>query len=61
MINGAHAIIYSDAVDATRAALARILSTRSVDAGSGCSSFALPPAELAVHLAEEGAGPSYTC
>jgi hypothetical protein len=28
MINGAHAILYSDDADATRAALARVLGTR---------------------------------
>jgi hypothetical protein len=33
MINGAHAILYSDDADATRAALAKVLGTRSVDAG----------------------------
>ena len=29
MINGAHAILYSDDADATRAALAKVLGTRS--------------------------------
>ena len=54
MITGAHAILYSDDADATRAALAKVLSTRSVDAGGGWLLFALPPAELAVHPAEVG-------
>ena len=54
MINGAHAILYSDDADATRAALAKVLGTRSVDAGGGWRIFALPPAELAVHPAEQG-------
>src|SRR5512133_370001 len=54
MINGAHAILYSDDADATRAALAKVLGTRSVDAGGGGLIFALPPAEIAVHPAEEG-------
>jgi hypothetical protein len=31
-----------------------VLGTRSVDAGGGWLIFALPPAELAVHPAEEG-------
>jgi hypothetical protein len=44
MINGAHAIFYSDA-DATRVTLAKVLGTRSVDAGGGWLIFALPPAE----------------
>ena len=54
MINGAHAILYSDDVDATRAALAKVLGTRSVDAGGGWLIFALPPAEIAVHPADKG-------
>jgi hypothetical protein len=54
MINGAHAILYSDDAHATRAALAKVLRTRSVDAGDGWLIFALPPAELAVHPAEKG-------
>ena len=54
MINGAHAILYSDDADATRAVLARVLGTRSVDAGGGWLTFALPPAEIAVHPAEAG-------
>jgi uncharacterized glyoxalase superfamily protein PhnB len=54
MINGAHAILYSHDANATRAALAKVLRTRSVDAGDGWLLFALPPAELAVHPAAEG-------
>ena len=54
MINGAHAILYSEDAEATRAALAKVLGTRSVDAGGGWLIFALPPAELAVHPAEVG-------
>ena len=34
--------------------LAKVLGTRSVDAGGGWLIFALPPAELAVHPAEAG-------
>jgi hypothetical protein len=37
-----------------RATLAKVLGTRSVDAGGGWLIFALPPAELAVHPAQEG-------
>jgi hypothetical protein len=54
MINGAHAVLYSDVADATRASLAKVLGTRSVDAGGGWLIFALPPAEIAIHPAEEG-------
>jgi catechol 2,3-dioxygenase-like lactoylglutathione lyase family enzyme len=54
MINGAHAILYSDDADATRATLVKVLGTRTVDAGGGWLLFALPPAEVAVHPAERG-------
>jgi predicted enzyme related to lactoylglutathione lyase len=54
MINGAHAILYSDDADATRAILAKVLETRTVDAGGGWLIFALPPTEVAVHPAHEG-------
>jgi hypothetical protein len=54
MINGAHAILCSDDAKATRAALATVLRTRTVDAGNGWLIFAPPPAEFAVHPAEEG-------
>jgi hypothetical protein len=54
MINGAHAILYSDDADATRAAFAKALGIRSVDAGGGWPIFALPTAEIPVHPATEG-------
>ena len=54
MINGMHAILYSQDADATREALRQVLGTRSVDAGGGWLIFALPPAEVAVHPAEQG-------
>jgi hypothetical protein len=54
MINGAHAILYSDDADATRTTLAKVLGTRTVDAGGGWLILALPPAEIAVHAAERG-------
>jgi hypothetical protein len=54
MINGAHAILFSDDADATRTMLAKVLGTRSVDAGDGWLILALPPAEIAVHPASEG-------
>jgi hypothetical protein len=55
VINGAHAILYSADADATRAALAAVLGTRSVDAGGGWLILALPPAEVAVHPVHPGA------
>ena len=54
MINGMHAILYSQDADATRDALRQVLGTRSVDAGGGWLIFALPPADIAIHPAEEG-------
>jgi hypothetical protein len=54
VINGAHAIFYSNDAEATRTALAKVLGTRLVDAGGGWLIFALPPAEIAVHPAEQG-------
>jgi uncharacterized glyoxalase superfamily protein PhnB len=54
LINGMHAILYSQDADATRDALREVLGTRSVDAGGGWLIFALPPAEIAVHPADQG-------
>jgi hypothetical protein len=42
------------AAASSRAGLAKVLGTRSVDAGGGWPIFALPPAEIAVHPAGEG-------
>ena len=52
MISGAHMILFTPAVDATRQFLRDALGLRSVDAGGGWLIFALPPAELAVHPAD---------
>ena len=53
MIFGAHVVLYSEDADADRAFLRDVLGFRSVDAGHGWLIFALPPAEAAVHPAEE--------
>ncbi len=53
MIFGAHVIVYSKDADADRAFFADVLGFSSVDAGHGWLIFALPPAELALHPAEE--------
>jgi len=53
MIFGAHVIVYSKDAEADRAFLRDILGLASVDAGQGWLIFALPPAEVAVHPAEE--------
>jgi catechol 2,3-dioxygenase-like lactoylglutathione lyase family enzyme len=53
MINGAHSIIYSKDPEADREFLRDVLGLPSVDAGEGWLIFGLPPAEVAVHPAEE--------
>ena len=54
MISGAHIIIFSKDAEADRAFFRGILNFKSVDAGHGWLIFALPPAEAAVHPAEDG-------
>jgi catechol 2,3-dioxygenase-like lactoylglutathione lyase family enzyme len=53
MIFGAHVIVYSKDAAADRAFFREVLGFSSVDAGHGWLIFALPPAEVAVHPAEE--------
>src|SRR5215470_16239862 len=53
MIFGAHVIVYSTDATADRTFLREVLGFSSVDAGHGWLIFALPPAEVAVHPAEE--------
>ncbi len=53
MICGAHVIVYSKDAAADRAFLGNVLGFTSVDAGDGWLIFALPPAEAAVHPAQE--------
>jgi len=53
MISGAHVIIFSTDAAADRKFFQSVLKFPSVDAGEGWLIFALPPAELAVHPAEE--------
>ena len=53
MISGAHAIIYSTDPEADRAFLRDVLALPSVDVGDGWLIFGLPPAEVAVHPAQE--------
>jgi len=54
MINGAHILLYTHDADADRAFLRDVLGFPSVDVGGGWLIFSLPPAEAAVHPAEEG-------
>ena len=53
MIFGAHVVIYSKDAAADRIFLRDILGLPAVDAGNAWLIFALPPAEAAVHPAEE--------
>ncbi len=56
MIFGAHVIVYSKDPTADRAFFRDILGLSSVDAGHDWLIFALPPAEMALHPAEDNAG-----
>jgi catechol 2,3-dioxygenase-like lactoylglutathione lyase family enzyme len=53
MITGAHAIVYSRDPEADRAFLREVLGLPHVDVGGGWLIFGLPPAEVAVHPAED--------
>jgi catechol 2,3-dioxygenase-like lactoylglutathione lyase family enzyme len=53
MISGAHVIVYSKDPQADRDFLRDTLGLKHVDAGHGWLIFALPPAEIAVHPAEQ--------
>lgn len=53
MISGAHMIIYSSDAEADRAFFRDVLGLSSVDSGQGWLIFALPPAEIAFHPANE--------
>jgi catechol 2,3-dioxygenase-like lactoylglutathione lyase family enzyme len=54
VITGIHTIIFSTDAEADRAFFRDVLGFESVDAGEGWLIFATPPAELAVHPAEDG-------
>jgi catechol 2,3-dioxygenase-like lactoylglutathione lyase family enzyme len=56
MIFGTHVISYSKDATADRVFFRDVLGFSSVDAGHDWLIFALPPAEVAVHPAEEGIG-----
>jgi catechol 2,3-dioxygenase-like lactoylglutathione lyase family enzyme len=53
VITGIHAIIFTRDAEGARAFFRDVLELPSVDAGGGWLIFALPPAELAAHPAEE--------
>ena len=54
MITGVHAIVFSPEAEKVRAFFTDVLGLPSADGGEGWPIFALPPAELAVHPAEDG-------
>ena len=53
MINAVHTILFARDADAARGFFADVLGLDAVDAGGGWPIFALPPAELAVHPADD--------
>jgi len=53
MITGAHSIIYSTDAEADRKFLRDVLKLTHIDVGHGWLIFGLPPAEVAVHPAED--------
>jgi catechol 2,3-dioxygenase-like lactoylglutathione lyase family enzyme len=53
MITGAHVVIFTKDAEAVRALFRDTLGFPAVDAGGGWLIFALPPAELAAHPADE--------
>jgi predicted enzyme related to lactoylglutathione lyase len=54
VINGVHAVLFSEDAESVRAFFRDVLGFSSVDAGGGWLIFALPPAELAAHPAMNG-------
>jgi catechol 2,3-dioxygenase-like lactoylglutathione lyase family enzyme len=54
VITGVHAVIFSERAEEVREFLRDVLGFESVDAGGGWLIFALPPAELAAHPADDG-------
>jgi hypothetical protein len=53
MLTAAHVIVFSQDADADRAFIKDVLGFANVDAGGGWLIFKLPPAEIAVHPADE--------
>ncbi len=53
MITGAHSIIYSTNPDADRDFFKDVIKFPNVDVGRGWLIFGLPPAEMAIHPAED--------
>jgi catechol 2,3-dioxygenase-like lactoylglutathione lyase family enzyme len=55
VISGVHAIIFTKDAEADRAFFRDVLELPAVDAGEGWLIFAIPPAELAMHPADDNA------
>src|SRR5438045_2349899 len=55
MINGVHALIYTQEAEKVRDFFRDVLGFPSVDAGHGWLIFALPPAELGIHPTDQQA------
>jgi len=53
MVNGAHVLLYSTDAEADRGFFRDVLKYPHVDVGHGWLIFKLPPAELAVHPADD--------
>jgi predicted enzyme related to lactoylglutathione lyase len=53
LITGVHALLFTTDADADRVFFRDVLGLPSVDAGGGWLIFALPPAELAAHPADD--------
>lgn len=53
MINGAHFMIYSENPEADRAFFREVLGLPHIDVGEGWLIFGLPPAEIAIHPADQ--------
>lgn len=53
MITGIHAVLYSKQPDEVRAFFRDVLGFDSVDSGGNWPIFALPPAELGIHPADD--------
>jgi hypothetical protein len=56
MITGAHSIVFSSDPEADRAFFRDVLELPHVDVGGGWLIFGLPPAEVAVHGAQDSVG-----
>ena len=55
-IVGAHVLLFTPEAERVRAALRDVIGWNFVETHPGWLIFALPPAELAVHPADDGAG-----